>query len=260
MARWMKWSVATGLVLLLAAGCARPGTAGAGGLPSGHTFISTAVTDAGADRPLVDGTSITLRFDDDTITASAGCNTISGHAELHGDELVTGDLATTEIGCDQALADQDVWLAGFISGHPAVSVTGPILTMTGPSVVITLTDRKVVHPDKPLTGTHWVVDTILTGDAAGSVPQSVTADLTLGADGHASGSTGCRPYAADFTSTATRITFGPVTTGKNACTAETVDLDRAVLAVLTGTVAYHVDASRLTLTAASGAGIGLVAG
>ena len=72
-----------------------------------------------------------------------------------------------------------------------------------------------------------------------------------------SGNTGCRGFSGTYT--ATTLTFSRLGTGKRSCASDTVRMDRAVLAALTGTVTYRIDAGGLTLTAASRAGLGLTA-
>jgi hypothetical protein len=50
------------------------------GLPTGRTFLSTAVTENGAPKQLVAGTRIQLRFDDRQVVASPGCNTMASRS------------------------------------------------------------------------------------------------------------------------------------------------------------------------------------
>jgi heat shock protein HslJ len=251
-------ALALGMLPVLA-GCGQSGAARSTRLPAGRTFVSTSVTDGGGhQRPLVRATKISLTFQAGTISANAGCNTISGAARLDAGRLVVGALATTAIGCPQPLADQDTWLANFLTSRPALTLQGPTLTLHGSTAILTLTDRKVAEPDRPLAGTHWVADTVIDRNTASSVPPA-TANLILTTDGHVSGNTGCRGFSGSYTATATTVTFSSLGTGKRSCASDTVRMDRAVLAALTGTVTYHIDAGRLTLTAASGAGLGLTA-
>jgi heat shock protein HslJ len=251
-------ALALGMLSILA-GCGQPGAARSTRLPAGRTFVSTSVTDGGHQRPLVRATKISLTFHADTISANAGCNTISGAARPDAGRLVVGALATTAIGCPQPLADQDTWLANFLTSRPALTLQGPTLTLYGTTVVITLTDRKVAEPDRHLAGTHWVADTVIDRNTASSAPPAITAELILTTDGHVSGNTGCRGFSGSYTATATTVTFSRLGTGKRSCASDAVRMDRAVLAALTGTVTYHIDADRLTLNAASGAGLGLTA-
>src|SRR3990172_6688727 len=90
-----------------------------GGSLDGREFLSTSVTDGGAVRQLVPGTRISLRFDDDRIGASAGCNIMGGTYRLDGGRLLVEGGAMTEMGCDEARSAQDNWLFGFLGSDPA---------------------------------------------------------------------------------------------------------------------------------------------
>lgn len=123
----------------LAAGCGdgRPDQEPAG--PAGRTYVSEAVTDMGRPRPLVPGTAVRLTFHDDgRLTAAAGCNTLAGTGRVEGGVLESGELSTTEIGCDQARHDQDRWLAAFLASRPALATEGDRMTLTAGDTVVAL--------------------------------------------------------------------------------------------------------------------------
>ena len=67
----------------------------------GTEWLSTAVTEDGADRPLVDGTRIRLSFTDGELAASAGCNTMGGAYRIEEGLLVVEGGGMTEMGCDE---------------------------------------------------------------------------------------------------------------------------------------------------------------
>jgi heat shock protein HslJ len=252
------------IVLLLGAACGDPATTARAdqrsGGPWGRDFLSTAVTEKGQDRALVTGTRIRLGFHDDgRLTANAGCNTMGGQAEVRDGRLVVADLATTEMGCDPDRHAQDEWLAGFLTSRPRLDLAGDDLTLTGDSAEIRLQDRQVADPDRPLQGTRWVVDTVVDGDAASSVPEGAEAHVTLGEDGTFGGSTGCNQMGGDAAvdDGAGTITWSDVVATKIACEDDRMALERAVLSVLDGTVTYEIEADRLTLTHPQGKGLGL---
>lgn len=250
------------------------GAAGTGGdddAPWNRTFLSTAVTENGEPRPLVGGTRISLTFVEDghRIGAQAGCNSMGGQASFEGGRLVVGDLATTEMGCDPPRHAQDEWLAGFLTSRPQYSFSGDTpeppgnsgstLTLDNGTTRIVLDDREVADPDRPLRGTKWVVDTIVEGESASSVPAGAEAYLVFGDDNHFSGNAGCNRMGGDSvihedTST---ITFSGVITTKMACQEDRMRLERAVLATLDGDVAYQIDAAVLRLDGPDGHGLRL---
>ncbi|MGH8974872.1 MAG: META domain-containing protein [Acidimicrobiia bacterium] len=252
------------IVLLLGAACGDPATTARAGQrsgdPWGRDFLSTAVTEKGQDRPLVTGSRIRLSFTDDgRLVASAGCNTMGGQAEVRDGRLVVADLATTEMGCDPERHAQDEWLAGFLASNPRLDLSDDELTLTGDSAEIRLQDREVADPDRPLQRTRWVVDTVVDGDAASSVPEGADAHVVLGEDGTFGGSTGCNQMGgnAAVDEGAGTIDFSDVIATKIACGDDRMALERAVLSVLDGKVTYEIKADRLTLTHPDGQGLGL---
>jgi heat shock protein HslJ len=255
--------------VLSAAACGDPGqparastSVDQAGEPWGRAFLSTSVTENDQPRPLVEGTRIRLTFSDDHhLGAQAGCNSMGGPAEISEGEdtrLVVGDLATTEMGCDPARHAQDDWLARFLTSRPTWQLDGPRLTLEQGGTRIELTDREVADPDRPLRGTRWVVDTIVGSQAASSVPAGAEAYLVFGDEGF-TGSTGCNQMSGTSAvdSASGRITFSDVISTKMACDDDRMRLERAVVSVLDGQVAYDIEADRLRLDHPSGNGLGL---
>lgn len=252
------------LVLLLAAACGDPApTARAdqrSGDPWGRDFLSTGVTEKGQSRPLVAGTRIRLSFTDDgRIMAGAGCNSMGGQAEVRDGRLVVADLATTEMGCDPDRHAQDEWLARFLTSKPKVELSGSELTLSGDSTEVRLRDREVADPDRPLRGTRWMVDTVIDGETASSVPEGADANIILGNDDDFGGSTGCNQMGgtAVVDEAAGTVAFRDVFATKIACDDDKMALEEAVLSVLDGEVTYTIKADRLTLSHPNGKGLGL---
>lgn len=257
------------LVLLSLAGCggaaagdrtggAAAGVAAGSAWPADRTFRSTRVTEGGRERALVDGTRIELDFHaDGRLSARVGCNHLGGTGRIDGQALVLTDLNMTEMGCDPALMAQDGWLSGILGARPAWRLDGDRLTLTGAGVVIELTDRRVTDPDRPLLGTRWTVDTLVSGDTVSSLPDGTRETyVEFDRDGRVRAVVGCPVLHARATVRGDRITFAPPTTGEPVC-----DLGGSVVTalqeVLRGEVSYRIKGSRLTLTAAGGKGLGL---
>jgi heat shock protein HslJ len=234
----------TAASLLILAACS-PGagpspTTGPTGI-EGRTFLSTAID----GRVLVAGTRVQLSFRDGQVSASAGCNSMSGAYLIDGGRLIARALATTEMGCEQPRMEQDRWLAGLLDGS-ALALDGETLTLAREGVRLTLLDREVADPDRPLVGTRWVVDAIVTGDTVSSLPFGVVAALTLSSD-RVDVETGCNTGGGPVAITATALTFGSITLTKKACLGGATAVERAVTAVLSGEVGYAIEAGTLTL-------------
>jgi heat shock protein HslJ len=208
---------------------------------AGRTFLSTAID----GRALVPGSQVSLTFGVGTIGASAGCNSMGGTAAIVDGRLVVGDLATTEMACARPLMDQDAWLAEFLDGA-AITLDGDILILAKDRVVLTLGDREVVDADRPLVGTPWVLDGIVTRDSVSSVPMGITAGLAFEED-RVSVQTGCNSGGAPVEVSAETLAFGPLVLTEVACEGAAMEVERAVTAVLSGTAAYRIEAGTLTI-------------
>ncbi len=209
----------------------------------GRTFLSTDVT----GTTLVPGSQVRLTFQDGSLSASGGCNSMGGAYAVVGDRLTTSQMFMTEMACAEPLMAQDQWLSAFLTDVP-ISLDGNTLVLDDGTTQMTLLDKEEATPDKPLEGTLWVVDGIRTGDAVSSVPQGVTASLRI-VDGRAEVQFGCNSGGGPVEVTADTLTFGPLISTKMACEPDQMTMETAVGTVLTGTVGYTIDADVLTLDA-----------
>lgn len=250
-------------LLVAAAACGQAGGAGADagggtGWPADREFRSTAVTDSGKARALVPGTEISLRFfADGRLGAQAGCNHLGGDGRIDAGRLVLGDLSMTEMGCDEPRHSQDTWLAQFLGSEPSWNLAGPNLVLRSGEIEIRLTDKKITDPDRPLVGPRWVVDTIITGEAASSVPAGVEAFLRFESEASFTGSSGCLTFAGTSQISGHRITFLTHRPSPRSCTPDMLAVENAVVRTLVQDVTYSIDGPHLTLTAPDGNGLRL---
>ena len=133
---------------------------GSGGTPSpvpasleSRTFLSTGVQ----GHDLVAGTHVRLSFKDGQVGINAGCNSMSGAYQIVDGRLVTGNMAITEMGCEPPLMAQDQWVGAFIGGA-MLTVAGDTLTLRNGDTTMTLKDRAVADPDRPLEETRWAAN------------------------------------------------------------------------------------------------------
>ena len=237
------------LSTLLAACGLVPGV-GAGASLDGRTFLSTAVSVAGADHALVDGTQIRLSFTDGQIGASAGCNIFGGSYRLADNRLLISGGAMTEMGCDDARSAQDEWLFTFLGSGPTVALSGDELTLSSTDTVINLLDTEVADPDRPLVGTTWTVVGLISGDAVSSIPDEVEASLRLTDDGRVEVHSGCNSGGGTYVVSGDTITFEDLVTTEMACDGARAEVESAVFAVLgADSVSYLIHAGGMTLMA-----------
>ena len=140
---------------------------------------------------------------------------------------------------------QDQWLGSFLADVTLVQ-DGANLTMTQGSTTLTLLDKTVATPDLPLEGTLWVLDMIVDGDSASSVPVGVVASIRIvGAE--MAVDTGCNQGRAPVTFTPDTLTVGPLGLTKKACEGGAAIVEGAMTHVLNGDVVYEIDATTLVL-------------
>lgn len=219
---------------------------------NGRTFVSVQVD--GDQIP--GGGPLTVGFDNNQISTFAGCNRGSGTADL-SDGRITTQLAMTMMACPPPAGDADAWVSTFFDAKPAWSLAGDDLTLRTDAATVTLRDKKVAEPDRPLTGTTWQVTTLVSAQAATTsvALEQSKPTLTIADDGAVSGSTGCNRITGHATVSGSDIEFGPLATTRMACPPEVAEVEQAVLRVLKGTVQTAIDADELKLSGADGNGL-----
>jgi heat shock protein HslJ len=259
-------TTALATALATAGGCAGDEVTLPGGGDSdeglvGRTFLSEAVTDAGVPKELVAETRISLEFaDDGELRANAGCNILFTEVTIEADRLETTGVGGTEMGCGPDLGAQDEWLVGFLESSPAWVLDGDRLTLTAGETELVLLDRRVADPDRPLEGTRWVVDAIITGDAASSMVAGTEGSAWLVIeDGTLRASSGCRDIEGLVAIEDGRLRFTEAVQTDPTCPPELTNVDDVMQTVLDGEVTYSIQASRLQLDHPDAVGLTLLA-
>jgi heat shock protein HslJ len=243
-------------VALLVAACGSSGSSSPSGSGSsgsaptaadldGHTFTSTAVD----GHDLVAGSSVRLTFEHGSMSANAGCNTMSSSYDVSDGTLAwTGHPMATMMGCSEDLMKQDTWLSGFLEQGAAATLDGDDLTLSGGDVTMHL-QRKQAEPASALMGRTWTVTELVSGSSVSSVPSGVEAPtLEIADDGSTHVFTGCNRGNTTVTADGATATFSPVATTKMACPPPASEVEQAVLRVLDGQVDVTVDGTTATLT------------
>lgn len=229
------------------------GTADTGAL-EGRQFLLQSET--GFD--LVEGTTISLRFDDGQLSADAGCNSLSGPYQLDGDTLVLSSVQMTEMGCDPPRHAQDEAFISLLSSSPKLGMEGDTLILESADVRMEFLDSKVADPDRALSGTTWQLDGFIDGELTSSLPAGVDANLTLDAESEQITIDGpCNDIqialgadiAAELPSEGELQMAGEIVRTVKSCGEEIDALEDQVVAVFSGSsVEYAIDAASLTIT------------
>lgn len=248
------------LLLLIAIGAGCSGTAAP--QLADRAFLSVAVTDGGAPRPLVAGTRIRLDFHGTDLGASAGCNSIGGTWSVQGGRLVFDGAGMTEMGCDPARHAQDDWLVELLGARPTIRLNGNELMLESGAVVVRLLDREVVEPDLALVGPTWAVVSLIgpggDGGAVSSLPAGVVASLRFHDGGVVEVASGCNQGSGRWAPDGTGLRFSDLVTTKMACDGDRGTVEAAVFAVLgAGFLEAEIEADGLTLQAPAGQGLQL---
>ncbi|RDI50768.1 META domain-containing protein [Nocardia mexicana] len=222
--------------------------------PMGRSFVSTKVE----GTPIPGGGPMQLTFADGRVSADSGCNTGSGPVSFDGDVLRVAGMATTLMACPDGKSGADGWQTDLLQSAPKWALSDDTLTLTGNGITVTLLDKKVAQPDRPLTGTSWTVTALLRPDAQvrSQALDDAHPTLTIAPDGQVSGSAGCNRMMGTAEIAGGDVTFRIATT-RMACAPEVMEVERQVLEALDGKTSATIDADTLTLRN-SGNNTGLV--
>ena len=211
----------------------------------GNTFESTSVE----GHDLVAGSSVRLTFEHGSMSANAGCNTMSGTYDVTDGRLTwTGHPMTTMMGCPADLMAQDTWLSDLLVQGADATLDGDDLTLVSGGVTLQLR-RETTEPAAALLGKTWTVTEIITGKSVASLPAGAEAPtLDIGSDGEVRLFTGCNRGRTTVTTDGDSAEFAPAGVTRMACPPPADQIEQSVLMALDGKVAVTVDGSTATLT------------
>jgi heat shock protein HslJ len=207
----------------------------------GRTFVSTEVT----GQTLVEGTVVTLVFEDGNVGATAGCNTMTGGFTVEDGVLQVDQLAQTLMACPDDLQAQDEWVAALLTSGPVLSLDGDTLTVTGDDVTLTLADEAGGAEEPSIDGSSWKITTLDGPEGTLTAPEG--ASLTI-AEGRLNVATGCNTGFGDVTVGEGTITVGPLATTRMACESELMEWEGALLSFLDGELGFELAEDALTLS------------
>jgi heat shock protein HslJ len=242
------------------AGSARGGAA-AGAEYQDTEFIATSVTGSHTIAP-DSQISLTLAADG-TLSARAGCNSMSGKYVVTNGVLLSPLQASTMMACDQALMDQDTWFSAFLSSKPTLKYADGILTLSNGTDTIVF--AAAPSGAAAVEGTGWKLTDLISvsGSTVAAVDPTLTAWIRFNA-GEVVFNNSCNTGGGSAEIGDTDITFGPLRSTLIFCDGASGALETVMNAVLQGVTPYTVttdpSGTRLRIMSTDGVtGLGFVA-
>ncbi|MEV6955411.1 META domain-containing protein [Streptomyces sp. NPDC051183] len=194
-------------------------------------------------------------------TGNYGCNGFTAGVTFESDSAMTVKPgSTTAMACEDMAFETA--FAGLFQGRLTIEAQPGRVTLStaeGDSITMTTEPRT---PDAPLTATTWIVNSLVSGGTAASLPVDAQgrARFTIAADGSASGSLGCNRFSAKATVDGTRLTFGPLVTTRMACEGAQGEVERALTELFgSNPLTWKIQGGTLTLTGPGPDAKGIVA-
>lgn len=210
----------------------------------GHSFVLESVD----GFELVEGSSVTLSFNNGSLGLNAGCNSMSGPYSKCDGSLCVNDVQSTAIGCNAELHAQDERFREFLTSKPKFIYAPPRLTLSDSGTTFEFLDREVADPDRPLTERTWTFTTMSQGEAARNAPLVNPATIQFNDDGTFFGYNSCNALTGAYVADASTLTFSDVVTDDAFCE-DDLDFQSFFGSFLNaGTCTYEIDANVLVLT------------
>jgi heat shock protein HslJ len=199
---------------------------------------------AGID--VLSGTTPWLRFSEQSVAFSGGCNTFTGSFHAAGAVLEVTVETVTMMGCSDALMDQDEWFKTFFVGRPSFEVDGARLELTKGAAALTYLEADAAGANLPLVGTAWYIDTLRRNALASAVPDGLELPLSFTEDGSFSAGSGCYTVSGAYGMQSEGLVFSAVgTTGESCDDPDTAAHIQEVFSV--GSASYAISQDRLTV-------------
>lgn len=212
-------------------------------------------THNGEPIPIVDSHPITMTLESGQIGGTAACNGYGGEYQLSGSEFsIEGGFAVTEMACaPEEVMESEQRFLDALAEVGSVELQNGSLVLSGSSTELIFTLLPPV-PTSELTGTVWVLDGLIQGDAVSSPVGDERATLELFTDGSFIGSTGCRTISGTYQITGAEVQF--TNWGADGeCPEDLQEQDSRVISALEGGFRVAIEGSRMTTWVAGDEGL-----
>lgn len=207
----------------------------------------------GVPIPMVASHPITVTLEGDQITGTAACNGYGGIYQVSGGLFSITEFAITEMACfpDEVMTSERTYMSALFNVEAAETIDGK-LVMSGSRTQMVFAELQPV-PTADLTGTVWVLDSLIQGDTVSSASGD-RATLELFTDGSFIGSTGCRTLVGSYVTSGAEVQFTNFAANGD-CPAELASQDSRVISALEGGFRVEIESDRMTTWVAGDEGL-----
>jgi heat shock protein HslJ len=247
MPSWTMRAAWAALLGVLLSGCGDSSDERASTGPASFEGIPWVLT-AGLDAPGAATYAPSAAFEDGKVTGSTGCNRYSAPFTQAGDRLEIGTIASTQMACEAPATAVE---------REFLDALGRVARWRSDGDALVLADEdgaELLRFGALSPKGSWVATSFRQRDAVSSVLLDTEITATFAQEGTLTGSAGCNPYRAGYTTDGGAITIEAPVATKKACTAPdgVMEQEQAYLAALPRAERYRVEGQQLTLLAADG--------
>lgn len=193
-------------------------------------WLLVSIEEQSAETRVLDGTEVTLEFDDAGLAAgSGGCNTFSARYSQQDGEIVFGEIVTTERACTaNGVMDQEQRYYQALQSAVSFGLNGDRLQIRyddGALNFVSQSAQPTAAPQEsadPLADTHWTL--VSYGDPGSEIRaiQPAAPTLEFNSQGQAGGSGGCNAFGAPYSVSGQTLSFDQITSTLMLCESEDV--------------------------------------
>lgn len=192
------------------------------------------------------GSKVTAQFEEGRVAGNAGCNSYSGAAEVDGDNLTIGPLASTMAFCapEELMQQETAFLTNLQSATTYEIVDNQLILRDGEGADLLIFEEVEATT---LEGTLWMMTNYNNGREA-VVSVAIDTEVTaLFEDGQLSGNGGCNQYSGGYELEGESISIGPLISTQMFCAEPegTMDQETLYLAALEAATTYEIKDDRL---------------
>lgn len=200
----------------------------------------------GTPIPIVEGHPITLDVSGDGFGGIAACNHYGAVIDPPPAPGEPYEIFSTAMAClDEGVMESEMAYLAAVERVAGAAEDGDELVLLGEGTELRFRATEP-PPVASMTGTVWVLEGLIEGDAVSSV-MGEPATLELFTDGSVLGSTGCRTLAGRYEISGADVVFTELTMSGE-CSDELAFQDNHVTSVLGDGFDARIDGANLTLT------------